>query len=335
MTVEREPHRAARRPRELGREERLDSRSLLAAEAPSDVLGEHAHLLRVEAEAARQLAARVEDPLRRDPGGELVAVPARDGGVRLERCLDVCRRLARELHPDLGGREGAVRIAADRLGRVLREALLVESARGVERREHLVVGSQRGDACRGGLGRVGRDGRDGLPGPRRLGREHACAGHRERAFWAEHRSDTGRRARSVEVEARHPRAGRRRPKHAGMEHARQRDVDRVACRAARAERAVLARRGLADDRQLCVLGPGDEVVLLVDERPDVLEAPFHLALGLDEPLGHPTACPEAPRIARSILGYVPHRQRFPLIAVWISSRVGLPFASSSAVAETI
>ncbi len=87
-----------------------------------------------------------------------------------------------------------------------------------------------------------------------------------------------------------------------MEHARERDVDRVARRAARAERAVLTGCGLADDREVGTLGPGLELVLLVDERPDVLEPPLHLALGLDEPLRHSAACPDAVRIARSIFG---------------------------------
>ena len=53
---------------------------------------------------------------------------------------------------------------------------------------------------------------------------------------------------------------------------------------------------LPDDRQLGILGPRLEVVVLVDEHPDVLEAPFHLALRLHEPGSHATSCPEARRI---------------------------------------
>ena len=43
----------------------------------------------------------------------------RDGGMRLERRLQVGRRLARELDPDVGGRQRGVRVAAHLLERVL------------------------------------------------------------------------------------------------------------------------------------------------------------------------------------------------------------------------
>ena len=66
VTIEREPHRAARRPRELRREERLGPGALLAAETAADVLGEHAHLLGVESEASRTArAARRRSPASR------------------------------------------------------------------------------------------------------------------------------------------------------------------------------------------------------------------------------------------------------------------------------
>ena len=76
-------------------------------------------------------------------------------------------------------------------------------------------------------------------------------------------------------------------------------------------------------------------VVLVDEHPDVLEAPLHLALRLDEPRLHATTWPDARRIARSIFGYAPQRQTFPAIASRIRSRSGRSTAVSSAVAETI
>ena len=63
----------------------------------------------------------------------------------------------------------------------------------------------------------------------------------------------------------------------------------------------------ADDLELGLLGPRLEVVVLVDERPDLLEAPFHLALRPHEPRSHVTSCPDARRIARSIFGYAPQR----------------------------
>ena len=134
MPPEREPHRTAGRARELGREERLDAGALLAAEAAADELGEHAHLLGGEAEAARELASSVEHALGRHPRGQLVAVPLRDRGVRLERGLHVRGRLAGDLDAHLGGRERRVGLAAHALARVVREALLVEARVDVERR---------------------------------------------------------------------------------------------------------------------------------------------------------------------------------------------------------
>ena len=72
-----------------------------------------------------------------------------------------------------------------------------------------------------------------------------------------------------------------------MEHPRERDVDRVADATCGARGAVLPCRGLADDGQVRVGGPRLDVVALVDEHPDVLEAALHLALRLDEPR-HPS-----------------------------------------------
>ena len=77
-----------------------------------------------EVEAPRELAPRVEDPLRRDPCRERVALPAGDGGVRLERRLHVRGRLAGQLDARVGAGERGVGVAADRLARVLGEALL-------------------------------------------------------------------------------------------------------------------------------------------------------------------------------------------------------------------
>jgi hypothetical protein len=55
-----------------------------------------------------------------------------------------------------------------------------------------------------------------------------------------------------------------------------------------------------DDRELGAGGPGLEVVILVDERPDLLDASLHLAGAADEACHH--AGPAARRIARSIFG---------------------------------
>ncbi len=86
-----------------------------------------------------------------------------------------------------------------------------------------------------------------------------------------------------------------------MEHSRQRDVHGVADASCRARQPILAGGRPADDGQVGVVGPRLDVVILVDEHPDVLEAPFHLALRLDE-ARHSVSCPEAWRMARSIFG---------------------------------
>src|SRR5207253_10927886 len=73
-------------------------------------------------------------------------------------------------------------------------------------------------------------------------------------------------------------------------------------------------------------GPGVERVLL-DYEPLLAEAALDLLLRPDQP--------RHVRIASSMRGYVPQRQRFPAIACRISSRDGVGFASTSADAETI
>jgi hypothetical protein len=302
VAPEREAHRAAGRARELGREERLDARALLRAEPAADELGDDAHLLRPQPEPPCELAPRVEHPLRRDPGRERVAVPARDRGVRLERALDVGGRLARQLDPRVGGREAGVRVTAHRLARLLGEPLLLEPAVDLERGEGLVVGGQRREPCSRPLRRVGRHDGDRSAGPCRLVRQDGVATHHGRISWAEHGAHAGRRPRRLDVETRHAGTRDGGAEDERVEHPRQRDVDGVARRAARPDGPVEPGRRLADDVELRVLGPRLDLVVLVDEHPDVLEASLHLALGLHEAGLHATSCPDARRIARSIFG---------------------------------
>jgi hypothetical protein len=87
-----------------------------------------------------------------------------------------------------------------------------------------------------------------------------------------------------------------------VQHPGELDVDRVAGGAAGAHRAVLPGDRRADDVESGVVGPRLDLVVLVDEHPDVLEAPLHLALRLDQARLHATSCPDARRIARSIFG---------------------------------
>ena len=86
-----------------------------------------------------------------------------------------------------------------------------------------------------------------------------------------------------------------------MQHPRQADVHRVLDPAGGPCRAVESRGLAADDGQVCVGGPRLEVVLLVDECPDLLDAALHLAGAAYEPRHQPCAS-AARRIARSIFG---------------------------------
>ena len=83
-------------------------------------------------------------------------------------------------------------------------------------------------------------------------------------------------------------ACRRRAQDASVQHARA--ARRRPCSAPRRSHGAGrpdAGAGLPTIARSASSGQVVEVVLLVDERPDVLEAPLHLALRLDEPLRHP------------------------------------------------
>ena len=106
-----------------------------------------------------------------------------------------------------------------------------------------------------------------------------------------------------------------------MEHPRQRDVDRVARprRSPAAGRRAAWRAARRSSRSASS-GQVSRSSSSSTSDPDVLEAPFHLALRLDEPRSHAISCPEARRTARSIFGYAPQRHRLPASAARISSR---------------
>ena len=110
-----------------------------------------------------------------------------------------------------------------------------------------------------------------------------------------------------------------------MKHSGEAQVGGVRRLAARPGAAVDARCGPADDR-LRTIGPLVERVLL-DQDPLLGEGSLDLLLGLDQP--------RQERIASSIFGYVPQRQRFPAIRWRISSRAGSGLSATSAAAETI
>ena len=103
-----------------------------------------------------------------------------------------------------------------------------------------------------------------------------------------------------------------------MQHSGQPQVLRVAGLAARAGQTVDPGRRAADRLQR-PLRPLFEDVLL-DDDPLLGVAAFDFFLGADQTSHQPPRFSAATAsIARSIFGYVPQRQRFPVIACAISS----------------
>ena len=135
----------------------------------------------------------------------------------------------------------------------------------------------------------------------------------------------GQRECGREIDARDVRVRVRAAQHGCVQHPRQLEVGGVDRLAARTLEAVDARRRLADDLARAG-GPLLQRVLL-DDEPDLLEPAFDFLLGADQS--------RHVRIASSIFGYAPQRQRFPAIAWRISSVDGAAFASTSATALTI
>ena len=313
VSVVDEPHGPARDPGELGSRERFEAGTLLGTEASPDELRSHPDVVPAQSEGLGELLARREHALGRHPDGELVAVPRGDGRVGLERRLQLGRGLDGELDRHLRSREGCLRIAAGVVRRVRGEALLVERVRRVDDvRQHLEVEVERGDPRPRGLQRVCRDDRDRLAGVAGLvGEQRAAGRQRELAVGADDGPDGRGSESGGEVERADAPVGGRRAKHRRVEHSGRPHVDREADASGCAGGAVLTRRRAADERELGPRRPGLDVVCLVDERPDVLVPPLHLLLRANEP-GHDA--PAARRIARSIFGYAPQRQRLPAIA---------------------
>ena len=244
----------------------------------------------------------------------------------LERRLQLGRGLDGELDRHFRSREGCLGIAAGVVRRVRGEALLVERVRRVDDvREHLEVEGERGDPRPRGLQRVCRDDRDRLAGVAGLvGEQRAAGRQRELAVGADDGPDGRGSESGGEVERADAPVGAGERSTAAWSIPAGLHVDREADAAGCAGGAVLTRRRAADERELGPRRPGLDVVCLVDEGPDVLVPPLHLLLRANEP-GHDA--PAARRIARSIFGYAPQRQRLPAIAC------GRPRGSAAASAR--
>ena len=206
MPVVDEAHRPAGDPGELGRGERLEAGSLLGAEPAADELRPHADSILAEPERGRELVARREHPLRRHPGGEVVAVPGGDGGVGFESGLQLGGCVERELDRDLGGCKGSLRIAAGVVGRLLGEALRVQPFLQVDAvRQHLEIEGERGDPGPRRFERVRRDDRDRLARVGGLAGENRGGGRqREHALGPDRGPNPGDRAGGIEVERADP-----------------------------------------------------------------------------------------------------------------------------------
>ena len=173
--------------------------------------------------------------------------------MRLERGLQLCRRLELELDRHLGGRERRLGVAAGVVGRVGREALLVDRllrvdhvraaprcrARAPAHLPRAASGVSAATTAIGWPAYTGSDDEDGVP--RR---------QRELALRPDHGPDAVGRAGRVEVERAHAPVRDGRAEHGRVEHARETDVGRVAHAPGRPELPVEARRGLADERKL-------------------------------------------------------------------------------------
>ncbi len=137
--------------------------------------------------------------------------------------------------------------------------------------------------------------------------------------------DARQRERRSDVDAADARVRMRRPQDGGVEHPVELQVGGEDRLAAGPMQPVSTRCRLTDDLERPG-GPLLELVLL-DDDPDFLVAALDLFFRANQS--------RHVRIASSIFGYAPQRQRFPAIAWRISSLDGLGLDSTSATALTI
>jgi len=226
------------------------------------------------------------------------------------------------LAPDdeVGFRKACFEVAACDLSRFAEQLLACDRLVGIEHRfELLPFDRDRGHCSARLLERVGADCGD------RSSLVAALLFELRNVTRADRRMDARECECGREVDARDVRVGIRAAEDRCVQHPGQLEIGCVDRFASRSFEAVDARRGLPDDLPRAG-GPLLQRVLF-DDEPDLLEPAFDFLLGADQ------SCHV--RIASSILGYAPQRQRLPAIAWRISSVEGAAFASTSATALTI
>jgi hypothetical protein len=291
--------RPPRPPRQLGRGERVLVGAVLRAEAAAHVLADHPHLVLRQSERGGDLGPDAPDVLGRDVQMQDVADPLADGLVRLHRVVEDRLRAVGGVDHDVRLGESPVEVAALLSPRLFGEEPALDRLLRIEDElELLPLDLDRVQSGPRLSERVGRDRRHGrtdepclLLEAGRLPRPDHCAHARQ----FERRRD---------VDPSHPCMRVRGAQERGLEHAGQAEIGGVAGLAAHALGSVLACRRTADDR----LRPGRPLLerVLFDDEPHLLEPALDLLLGADQS--------RHVRIASSIFGYVPQRQRLP--AMW-------------------
>jgi len=268
--VEDQAHRPSRGPGGLGRQDGVHAGRLLGAKAAPHKVADDPHPAQRHAEGARHLVADGKDALGRLPQRQLVALPAGDAPVGLQRRVDGRRRghcqvdgdlrllpTPRHVAPLVGvalGVDQVARLVVPHARRVAGQRRLQVHGKG----QHLVVDA---DGRRGGPGHFEAAGHhQGHLGPLEgdLLAENGPAaklGHGRRLPAVPHQVHAvhglGRRA----VDGAHQGMGVGRAEDGGVQHARQSHVGGVQRLAGDPRRAIDARQGLSDDAQPGVLAP--------------------------------------------------------------------------------
>ena len=165
FAIEHAAHRLAGFARQCRRDVGGHRRAVLRTEPAAHVVLDHAHLRLPEAKRLGEVVARVEDPLRGFPHGELVAGPVGHGAVGLQARVQLDRGAILAADDDMGRLDRLVHVAALLHARVVLARVPVFADSGC-------VGSQGGldrDRMRQLLQRQGNGARRTLGGLAPLG----------------------------------------------------------------------------------------------------------------------------------------------------------------------